>query len=512
MVVTGFLWFASVLEDTRPPTLSTLGYLLQVAYLGGFFYLILAFPTGRLRSRRDRVLVLTAFALVSVVQVAWLLLAESHAVICSRCSTNLIEATRRDDLANDILQGQRIAGLAVILAGICVLVARWRRASRPERRAASPVLLTGAVALAALTVSIVADVFSLPHANLYGYIAFYGFAAVPIAVLFVFLQRRLARGAVAGLVVELGEPSRAVDLRHLLSRALGDPSLELAYWFGDEGRYVDSHGRSVALPDPGGDRRSTMVERDGRPIAALIHDPALEQNAELVDSVCAAAGLTLENERLQAELRARLAELRASRARLVEATDAERRRIERDLHDGTQQRLVSIAMALGLLESKLPDSPGEAAPIVHEAREALTATLAELRELTQGIHPTILVERGLPAALDELCHRSALPARLRVGIDDRLPDQVESAAYFLVSEALTNAAKHSHAGEVTVSAISDGTLLTVEVRDDGIGGAAPGRGSGLAGLADRVEALGGRFTVSSPPGRGTTLRAEIPCA
>jgi signal transduction histidine kinase len=219
------------------------------------------------------------------------------------------------------------------------------------------VLLAGGATFAALIVSIVADVFDLPNGDFYGSVAYYALAAVPVAVLVVFLQRRLARGAVAGLVVELGERSSGVDLQRALARALGDPSLELAYWFPAEGRYVSSNGRPVELPSPGAERASTVVGRDGQPIAVLIHDPALEHDAELVDSVCAAAGLTLENERLQAELRARLAELHASRARLVEATEAERRRIERDLHDGTQQRLVSIAMSLGLLESKLPAGP-----------------------------------------------------------------------------------------------------------------------------------------------------------
>ena len=512
MVGTGFLWFASVLQDAHGAVLFAAGELLQVVYLAGFVYLILAFPSGRLRGALDRAVVVAALVLVTVVQVAWLLVADSRAVICSRCPGNLVEVGRSDAFANGLLQFQRVAGVAVIVAGIGVVIARWRRASRPQRRAAAPVLLAGGVAFAALTASIVADVFGLRNGDVYGRVAYYAFAAVPVAVLFVFVQRRLARAAVAGLVVELGAPSSSVELRQALSRALGDPSLELAYWYPAEGRYVDSEGRSVLLPEEGSDRLSTAVERDGQPIAVLIHDSALEHNAELVDSVCAAAGLTLENERLKAELRARLAELQASRARLVEATDAERRRIERDLHDGTQQRLVSIAMSLGLLESKLPAGSEQARPIVEEARAALTATLAELRELTQGIHPTILVERGLPAALDELCNRSRLPVRLQLDLDARLPAQVESAAYFFVSEALTNAAKHSHASEVRVTAAHAGALLTVEVGDDGIGGAAPAGGSGLRGLADRVEALGGRFTVSSPPGRGTTLRAEIPCA
>jgi signal transduction histidine kinase len=337
-------------------------------------------------------------------------------------------------------------------------------------------------------------------------------ATVPVAVLFVFLQRRLARGMVAGLVVELGGPSSSTDLREALARALGDPSLELAFWFPAEECYVDGDGGVVKLPDEDSGRRSTLVERDGQPIAALLHDPVLEHNAELVSSVCAAASLALENERLQAELRARLVELQASRARLVEATDTERRRIERDLHDGTQQRLVSIAMSLGLLETKLPGQAEAARPLVRETREALALALAELRELTHGINPPLLAERGLPAALDELCRRAALPTHLDLALDRRLPDQIESAAYFTASEALTNAAKHSHGSEVRVVASYDGHNLTVKVADDGIGGATTAAGSGLRGLADRVEALGGRFTVSSPPGRGTTLRAEIPCA
>jgi signal transduction histidine kinase len=301
-------------------------------------------------------------------------------------------------------------------------------------------------------------------------------------------------------------------LRETLARTLGDPSLEIAFWLPAEERYVNADGHPVRLPDADSKRRMTLVEREGQPVAALLHDPVLEHNAELVQSVGAAAALALENERLHAELRAQLAELRASRVRLVDATDVERRRIERNLHDGTQQRLVSIAMSLGLLESKLPEGSGEAPALVRETRESLAVALEELRELTQGIHPTLLVERGLPVALDDLCQRAALPVRLELELNSRLPDQVESAAYFFASEALANAAKHSHAGSVRVHASSDGRTLTLDIADDGIGGAGPGGGSGLRGLADRVEALGGRMTISSPPGRGTTLRAEIPCA
>ena len=250
---------------------------------------------------------------------------------------------------------------------------------------------------------------------------------------------------------------------------------------------------SSSFPSPAARASLTFVERDGQPIAVLIHDPVLEHNAELVRSVCAAASLALENERLQAELRARLVELQASRARLVEATDSERRRIERDLHDGTQQRLVQIAMSLGLLERKLPADLAGAQPLVRETRQALAVALEELRELTHGINPPLLVERGLSAALDELCRKAALPTRLQASIDRRLPDQIETAAYFLASEALANAAKHSHGSQVRVTAADENRRLVIEIADDGIGGASTSGGSGLRGLADRVEALGGTF-------------------
>jgi len=199
----------------------------------------------------------------------------------------------------------------------------------------------------------------------------------------------------------------------------------------------------MRLPQGAGGRVATLVSRAGQPVAALVHDEALQENAELVDSVCAAAALTLENERLRAELLAKLAELRASRARLVEATESERRRLERDLHDGTQQRLVSIAMTLGLAEARLGAQPEAARPILREAREALGEALAELRELSQGIHPAVLVERGLGPALDELSRRAALPVRLEMSVDRRLPEAVEAGAYFFASEALSNAAKHA---------------------------------------------------------------------
>jgi signal transduction histidine kinase len=513
MVLTGFGWFAGQLSEASSPLLYTIGSAVQYAFLVGFIYLLLSFPSGRLPGRVDRGLVGAGIALTVGLQVVAMLYGTKAGLRCPSCPGNELRVFSDNRLAHGLLSAERGFGGAIELTMIGLLVRRWLRASAAQRRAVAPVLVAGCATLVANIWTVVEDLLGDPLGGLPAEVFFYMFATVPIAVVWVFLQRQLARGMVAGLVVELGGPGASSDLREALSRALGDPSLELAFWFPAERCYVDGDGAVVKLPEDDPSRRSTLVARYGQPIAALVHDPVLDHNADLVRSVCAAASLALENERLQAELRARLVELGASRARLVEATDAERRRIERDLHDGTQQRLVSIAMSLGLLETKLPAQASAARPLVRETRAALALALAELRELTHGINPPLLTERGLPAALDELCRRAALPAHLDLKLDRRLPGQVESAAYFVASEALTNAAKHSHATEVRVIAADEGGRLRLEVADDGIGGASPvGGGSGLRGLADRVEALGGRFTISSPPGRGTTLRAEIPCA
>jgi signal transduction histidine kinase len=511
MVFIGFAWFVTFLADSNNSLVFTLGTVLEDLYLLGFVYLVLSFPTGRLRGKLEVGLFATAVFIAIVIEFAWLLFADSGSQICSDCPSNALEITRSDTVADALLQGQRTVGVVLSVFTVVLLVRRWLRASPPERLAGAPVLWAGSAMFAALAFSVANDIFDHPLGPGPAWTRSLVFASIPIAVLAVLLQRRLARGAVAGLVVELGEGATTIDLREALGRALGDPSLELAYWVPNRARYVDSSGLPVELPGSGSGRSATVVERDGETIAALIHDPALTEDRELVQSVCAAAALTLENARLQAELRARLAELQASRTRLVAATDSERRRIERDLHDGTQQRLVSIAMSLGLAESKLAADRPAVEPVLHEAREALAVALDELRELTQGIRPAILVERGLAAALDDLSRRAALPVRLDVTIRGRLSEQVESAAYFVASEALSNVAKHAHASEIRLAASLHGGALLLEIADDGIGGAVAAGGSGLRGLADRVEALGGTLTFSSPPGRGTILRAEIPC-
>jgi signal transduction histidine kinase len=245
-------------------------------------------------------------------------------------------------------------------------------------------------------------------------------------------------------------------------------------------------------------------------IAAIVDDPALLGDAGQIRAGVAVAALALENRRLQAELRAKVEELSASRARIVESGYAARRRLERDLHDGAQQRLVSLALSLRILRSRIEGDP-DAVRALDAARSELDEALGELRELARGIHPSLLTDRGLAAALDGLARRAPLPVELEDTPAERLPDRVESAAYFVVAEALTNVAKYARATHARVNVSRHGGRVLIAVSDDGVGGADPAAGSGLRGLLDRVSALGGRFEVDSRPAQGTTVRATIPC-
>jgi signal transduction histidine kinase len=246
----------------------------------------------------------------------------------------------------------------------------------------------------------------------------------------------------------------------------------------------------------------------GEEVAALVHDPALLDEPALVESVRATAGLVLENERLAAEVRAQLAEVRASRGRIVAAADAERRRIERNLHDGAQQRLVTLSLTLGLAASRDTAANSDA---LSRALDEVEEAIVELRELARGIHPTLLREEGLETAVEALARRTPLPVSVEGSVGDRLPDPVELAAYFVVSEALTNVVKHASASEATVRLGRKADTLRVVVEDDGVGGARAAADSGLAGLRDRLEALDAKLVIESEPGRGTTVLAEIPC-
>jgi signal transduction histidine kinase len=253
------------------------------------------------------------------------------------------------------------------------------------------------------------------------------------------------------------------------------------------------------------------VAHEGEPLAAIIHDASLADERELLETAGAAAGLALENERLDAELRARVEELERSRRRLIEVGLSERRKLERNLHDGAQQRLVALALSLRLAHDRLGRDPEQSRELLEEAMSELEAATSELRELARGIHPAVLSDRGLAAALNALAGRLPVAVEVVETPPDRLPPGVEIASYYVVAEALTNVAKYAHASTARVSVSRVNGSVRVEVSDDGVGGADPSHGSGLSGLADRVAALDGRLQVLSARGAGTTIRAEIPC-
>ncbi|HEX2102684.1 MAG TPA: sensor domain-containing protein [Solirubrobacteraceae bacterium] len=334
--------------------------------------------------------------------------------------------------------------------------------------------------------------------------------AVPAAVLAIALLETLGR-ALSGLCHTLLHSRSAPGgpVREMLAESLGDRTLSIAYWLPDRQAFVDEAGRPVELPDPGSGRAWTAVERNGVRVAAIVHDAALDTGPELVQAAAAAAALALDNERLKADLRARVEELRVSRVRIVEAADAARRRLERDLHDGAQQQLVSLALDLRLLKARLRDT--EAEPMVDALAEKLAVALGELRELARGIHPAILTDRGLGPAIEALASRVPVPVTSEVSVHERLSAPIEAAAYFVVAEALTNIVKYARATEARVEIRRDSDVVFVSVVDDGVGGARIGGGSGLRGLQDRLSALDGTLTVDDAPGGGTRLRARIPC-
>ncbi|MGZ6645540.1 MAG: sensor histidine kinase, partial [Solirubrobacteraceae bacterium] len=298
-------------------------------------------------------------------------------------------------------------------------------------------------------------------------------------------------------------------VRELLAESLGDRSVAIAYWLPDREAFVDEAGHPVALPEPGSGRAWTAVEQDGRRVAAIVHDAALDTSPELVEAAAAASSLASDNERLKADLRARVEDLRVSRLRIVEAADEARRRIERDLHDGAQQQLLALALELRVLRSSISDP--EAGPLVDGLAVRLEAALSDLRELARGIHPAILTRSGLDPAIAALADRSPLPVQVESAIDGRLAPAVEAAAYFVVAEALTNVARYADAAQARVELRGDGNGgIVVVVADDGVGGADPSAGSGLRGLQDRLAVVDGVLSIDSPPGAGTRLKATIP--
>jgi signal transduction histidine kinase len=510
MVAYGWTFMAIVFTKPAVPLLVPLGLAAFVISGSVLAYIVLAYPSGELRSTLNRALVAFTAIGIGLPRLVRLLATE--------------QMPPGSDVANPwylihdpgILPATQelpfIADLVVVAALLVVVVVRWARASGPLRRILSPVLLPTAVLFSILIVSTATVIIPVPDdvRDFLDVLQLLARLVLPIGFLVGILRTRMARSAVADLVVDLGSDPTPGRLGEALANALGDPTLEVGYWSSSASGYVDAAGIPLAMPVASDERGVTFLERDGAPLAAIVHDPALLDDPGLVAAVTSALRLAVENERLQEEVEAQLDEVRASRVRLVEAGDAERQRIERDLHDGAQQRLVALTLALRLARTRAgQDIDPELAASLDEASAEARAALTELRELAHGIHPQVLTGSGLGPAIESLAARSPIGVSVEVE-PGRFPSAIEGAVYFAVAEALTNVAKYAQAGHALVRSGWSAGTLTVEITDDGIGGADVGRGSGLRGLADRLAALDGSLEVVSPQGGGTRILGRIP--
>jgi PAS domain S-box-containing protein len=620
MVAVGFGVLVGVLGEANYDVPYTLGALFGSLFIAVFVHLLLAYPSGALISRRARVLVASGYAIAFVAPLLDSMFSAPPSCKPSACPDNLVRVTG-DHTAHIAATSIWTVASVLLFAAVCtLLLGRWRRATPGLRRILRSVYLAGGLSVVLLAVGFVLTPFSGSGATLIAIALIVTFTAVPFIFLAGLLQTTIARGSGIGAIFS-SVPERASpgEVQEGLRSALRDESAIVAYWYEEEGHYVDVEGNRFDLPENTRGRVVTRLDYADNPVAAIVHDEALLQEPELLEGVANAARIALERDKLLVEVRARAQryrallqampdlmfrisrdgryisynapnprdlvssevigttvhdrlppelaervlaagraaldgepnvveyaldfddgrryyegrfaasgdeefllivreiterkeqqqELEASRQRIVAAGDEARRKLERNLHDGAQQRLVSLSLSLRLAQNKLGKDPDAADRQLEAAREELGQALEELRELARGIHPAVLTDRGLEAALETLANRAPLPVEIEC-LDHDLPAPVEAAAYYVVSEALVNATKYADATHVRVRVGRENGCAWVEVADDGVGGADPEAGSGLNGLADRVASLNGKLAIDSPPGAGTRIRAEIP--
>ena len=503
MIASGFVTQLSVLQWTSQPLFNTVGQLCDLLVAAVWLHVFLAYPTGRLAGRLERVVVVLAYLVAVGLQVVILMLGGFS-------DDNLLTVVKRPAAAEAVQNVQLLVLSALALIGVVLMWRRWRSLPLWQRRLPTQIVIhCFSLSLVMLAALLLAGTFQLPGFEIIRLATFAVAGLAPLAFLAGLLDARLAKASVGQLLVQL-QANPAPDLRELLAQALRDPTLSLIYWLPQYGSWADQDGNPATLPEPGGGRGVTLVKHNGEQVAALVYDASLGDEPELVEAVSAAAAIALENGRLEAELRARLQDLHGSRTRVVEAQQNERRRLERDLHDGAQQRLVALALELGVLAEQANTDPATQTRL-KRARGEVAQSLEELRDVARGLHPAVVSGHGLAIALESLVAVTPLEVQLKADGLPRLPEHLEVAAYYVVAESLTNAAKHAQASQITVDvSVVDNTLI-VEIVDDGIGGADSERGTGLRGLADRVEALNGRLRIWSAAGQGTRVRAEIPC-
>jgi signal transduction histidine kinase len=514
-ILVGFAWFVGSYAPSGSPIVRYLAEAFQGWFVPLTAWLALAYPSGRVRQRTGRAVLVTWFGL----QAAWTgvrlsLLVPLAWYPCPTCPASVSAFAWTRSLLETIGPGFGILFSLCGAATVVVLALRLVRETPVGRRRLLPValaaiLISGTLAVVEIERAVGAGL--LPHGLTTALLNALSIA-VAAAVLAGLLAEQASRSAVADAVAGLDDETSVASLQIALAAALGDDSIRVLAWDAASATYVDERGEATEPPAPD-ERRGVMALGDpARPLAVVVHDVALRDDPGLASAVRAAVRLHVQNARLEAEVRRQLDDVRASRARLVEASETERRRLERDLHDGAQQRLVGLALDVRRARSRLgSDSDPALVAALDDAATDVTLAIDELRELARGIHPSILTEGGLGPALESLATRSRIPVDLQADLDgSRFAPAVEGTAYFVVAEGLTNATRASGASVVRVHASQTDGTLRVEVADDGAGGADPARGTGLRGLDDRVRAVGGTLRIESREGAGTRVVAELP--
>ena len=507
--IVGYAWLLPQVGQLRYALPFTISNITANIYAASLAHLALAWPSGRLRSRFERGVVVAVYTWNTGQSIVSLLFWNPRTNGCAGCPANLLLVSGSNSIEHifDVISVP--VGLTISAIVLTLIVRHWRSARGWSRRVMVPLVWISFAVVALSVVQTVTGNLNLHVSNL----VLYGIAplillAGPALFVASTLRARMARGAVGSAIVDLEPGAPPERLRDALARALGDSTMQLAFRLPDGSGYLDTSGRAVDPARPGQGRVVMPLGESGE--AVLVHDQGLEHEPQLVRLTASAAGMALEHARLQAEVQAQLEQVQASRTRIVEAGDAERRRLERDLHDGAQQRLVTLTLALGMARSRAAGADPELESLIDSATKEAREALVELRELARGIHPAVLTETGLAGAIQALVERSPVATTITALPAGRFPPQIEATAYFDVSEALANVAKHAAAGSAQVTIRQLTGQLMVQVSDDGAGGAKP-EGSGLRGLADRVASAGGVLRIDSPPGSGTRLEADIPC-
>jgi signal transduction histidine kinase len=496
MVACGAGWYFHDLQASGNPVVHAIGNWLFFLPAFLLVHLALAFPHGRLAGRLERCVVAGGY-------LAYLVL---EGVRYLREGPAAKAGWQMSGVTSPVGDTLSVVGIVVGVVTSVLLIRRWASVSPSARRAYGLVWLAMLIVIAAAIAAALAELWRFTSNVQLGVQLFFG--AGLLAVLLAYTVGRvhamLARMRVTDLVRSLQHAVDPPRLRDLLADALDDPTLRLGFWSEEAEGYVGIDGKALALPAGDPARTVTPVaQEDGRRLAVLTHDSATVEDRPMVEAVVGAARLALENTRLHVEQR-------ALPARLVDRAMEERRRIERDLHDGVQHRLLLLKFLAGQAREGTA-SDADRAGLLEQLQAEADRAYHDLRALTQGIHPAILTERGLAIAIEERAPHVTTPVVVQLPAT-RYPPTVEATAYFVISEALTNADKHAEATQVVVSGRQQGQRLVVVVSDDGCGGADPRRGSGLSGLRDRLSALGGSMTVDSPAGGGTRLTVELPCA